>query len=875
MSRRPMPAAASRLVPWGALAALGALACSNASPADYGDPTELSRPTTIDGITAYVVSPKATDALAEPAAEIVVVAYLAGTAAPLRVRVGSDEAGERPASAEGEPGPGQRFAATLPVVHGVTRARVSIVDEAGGRARTLEVPLRYDGAAPAIAFRLESAGPMVAPCDASSRPLPGGLTASPRVCARGRVSTRGAAATAIELGVEGAKGAGTLPRADGSFEAEVALAPNRRQEVEAAIVDAAGARRATSLATVHDDLPPELVLTQPAAAPRTDAASVVVAGRVSDLNGVASLRVEAPGGGVIEVPAATPDFSVEVPLSPGPNELAVVAIDAAGNERRAGLGAERSRVLTLRPPAANRGGTSLLIDRAQMSALLDEEAQRAIALVEVPLRPAVRAALERLREPEKFGVDTSQWGPAEFNLQRLFTMSPDVADVRGTSVEELLELASGVGLPPPRMLAQLFDVGITDPFVELDGATDVMVEYLIGSHPDITRNAAGEPVLGVNLYDLFQDLHTLADRFGPSGAHPGFLSGPTESAVLLPGFRVALPVRSNLTEYEGVDASAGAKSALFLLPAGTPALELDFTSQAMQIVGLDDEPSVNLVIGVTENPAFVVGGTSQTANPDPARPGFARGNGAVWGLPPWQVERLIAEVAYQLYAPLYEANGYRQTLHFDAGSVIDAAVIDWNKGWVTISTAAGIGAPPHPQFAWDMLLEVGQVRLHDGGVAEGSAQLSFPLEGLPIGLSAAELVERVRPALQAQSAELSELIAGPSGLVTPRADVYFAPDNAGGTGFLFFRAPEDAPGDAYPYASPGFYADPTLTTKRSARGPLAGTADASHEKVSASEGQIFYFADESSDVFELRVLGPAEGGGVRVNVTPLAAGGAP
>ncbi|HEU4537541.1 MAG TPA: hypothetical protein VFS00_25655, partial [Polyangiaceae bacterium] len=405
-----------------------------------------------------------------------------------------------------------------------------------------------------------------------------------------------------------------------------------------------------------------------------------------------------------------------------------------------------------------------------------------------------------------------------------------------------------------------------------DVAADVMAEQLIGTHPGIVRDATGAPALGVSLYDLFQDLHTLAARFGPAGGHPGFLSGPTESQVVRPGFRVALPLRSNLIEYEGVDAAAGAKSTLFLLPEGRPALELDFTSDAMQIVGLDDEPSIDLVIGVTESPAFVPGGTSQTANPDPARPGFARGDGAAWALPPWQVERLIGEVAYRLYAPLFEADGYRQTLRYDAGSIVDAAVIDWHKGWVTITTAAGIGAPPHPQFAWDMLLEVSQVRLHDGGIPEGEAQLSFPLEGLPIGLDAAALVERVRPALQAQSAELSELITGPAGLVTPRADFYFAPGTDGGPGFLFFRAPADAPGDAYPYASPGFYADPALAAKRSTLAPLAGTADASHEKVAAAEGQTFYFADETAQRFELRVLGPADGGGVRVSVTPVAEG---
>jgi glucodextranase-like protein len=849
-----------------ALCALALAACGGEKAVDYGDPTELSRPTTVDGITAYVVSPRAFDALARPSAQIVVVAYLEGEPAPLRVRMGTDEGGEREAKAEGDPGPGQRFTATLPVLHGVTQARVTITDEAGTRARSLGVPLRYEGAEPAIAFRLAAGDGPGSACD-DPRPLARGITSSPRVCALGRVSTRGAAATAVEVGVNGAKGLGVVPEADGSFSAELALAPNQAQGVEAAVVDAAGAQQAALHEVVHDDQPPELVLTQPSGPPRTDAALIRIEGRASDPNGLASLRVEAPGGNVIEVPAG-PSFSVEVPLAPGDNGLAVVAVDAAANERRVDLGAQRTRVLTLRPPASNRGATSLLIDRAAFAALIDEDEQKAIKLVDVPLRATVRNALERIRDPERFGVDTGAWGQAERNLQRLLSMNPDLADMRGTSVEEMLDVAAGIGLPPARLLADLLDSGVTTPCVSLDVAADVMVEQLVGTHPNVARDEAGAPALSVSVYDVLQDLHTLSARFGPAGDHPGFLSGPTESQVLLPGFRFVLPVRSNLTEYDGVEASADAKSALFVLPAELPALELDFTSDAAQVVGLADEPAVDLVMAVAENPAFVPAGTSQTANPDPSRPGFARGNSPVWALPPWQTESLLAEIVYQAYAPHYQANGYRQTLHYDAGSIADAAVIDWNKGWVTVATAGGIGSPPHPQFAWDVLLEVAQVRLHDGGIAEGQANLAFALEKLPIGLTGDELVARIKPSLQAQAPKLSELIAGPAGLVTPRADFYFAPGDAGSGGFLFFRAPEDAPTATYPYATPGFYADARLTQKLSTKAPLAGTADAIHEKIAAGGEQTLYFADKAATVYELRVLGPADGGGVRVTLSP-------
>jgi hypothetical protein len=199
-------------------------------------------------------------------------------------------------------------------------------------------------------------------------------------------------------------------------------------------------------------------------------------------------------------------------------------------------------------------------------------------------------------------------------------------------------------------------------------------------------------------------------------------------------------------------------------------------------------------------------------------------------------------------------------LRYDAGSIKNAAVIDWNRGWVSIDTAGGIGAPPPDLYAWDLLMEVAQVRLHDNGVPEGQGDMAFSLENLSIGLTAEQLVEKLRPRLAEQETELSELFVGDLGLAESRADLFYVPAE-GGKGVLMFRAPEDSEAE-FTYPSVGFFSDSELTQKVSVTSAVEGVDDP-HEKVSAEVGKSYFACDEKGTVFEILI---AERAGDRIGV---------
>jgi hypothetical protein len=856
------------------LATLALPSCLKADPAlDYGDPTALSAPSTEAGIVAYIIEPKATAQLTAPSAPLLLAAYTTGTPRPLDVTVGTAAGAPRAAKASGSPGPGQRFAATVPLLHGTNLVSVAITTQDGKNFRKLDYALVYQGKAPGIDFKLLTPA-ADGGCDGAT-PIAHSVTAAEAVCVQGRVTTAGTAVKSIKVGTAGQQANPTDLLDGNTFLALVPLSAGEKQAVEATVQDATGAQSTARADIFQDNAPPELTLTAPGPGPtlRTDDDVITLEGEVSDDQGVAEVRVETASGGgqaaSLDAPGQpeSQPWKVDLKLVPGVNKLLLVARDVGGNVSKTPIEITSSRVHRLSAPKSNQGSTTLALDRTAMSALLKDDDQKKLKLATISLRPAVVAALGAIKEPEKHGVDTKLWGAPEHNMNTLLNMTPDTANLQGSSVQALLNIAGAVGLPPARVLAELLGLDVTSSFVALDIATDVIMEQLIGNHPNIDHDDKGQPAITVSLYDVFQDLHTIGQRFGPAGDHPGFLSGQTEAKVLEPGFRMQVPVRSNLEQYDGLDASADSKAALFVL-GGDKVLELDFSSNAFSIVGLTDEPTVDLRMTLQENPEFLHAGDQKEANPDAQHAGFYRGNSPVWQAQPWQLERIVAEIGYRQNYGLYPSGNYKNTLKYDAGSIMNAAVVQWDRGWVEISTAGGIGMPPPPQYAWDILLEVAQIRLHDGGVAEGKADLAFALKGLSIGLTADELVASVKPQLQAQSGDLSKLIAGTSGLAGSTCDLFFAPQKpAQAPGFLFFRAAGDE-GGTYAYAQPGFFADAGLTQKVSQAGPLPGTSDSTHEKLAATKGTKAFFRDNTAAVYQLEII-DADAGGASIRLTPV------
>ena len=140
-----------------------------------------------------------------------------------------------------------------------------------------------------------------------------------------------------------------------------------------------------------------------------------------------------------------------------------------------------------------------------------------------------------------------------------------------------------------------------------------------------------------------------------------------------------------------------------------------------------DEPLVDLRFALSESPVFVGVSSTRGARPDPQHAGFARGDGGAFAASPWHLEHIVAEAAYRQFQPLYADTSYARTFRYDAGAIADAAVIDWDRGWVSIATSGNLGSPPAPTYFWDVLTEIAQLRLHDGGIAEGQANMDFLL----------------------------------------------------------------------------------------------------------------------------------------------------
>ena len=616
-----------------------------------------------------------------------------------------------------------------------------------------------------------------------------------------------------------------------------------------------------STVAVQDSTPPIVAIREPADGERTAAPDILVSGQWIDVNGVAELRVESSVGAPIALPVVE-FFDVLVPLAPGENAVSVIATDVAGNVGRDERDVIRDRVVTLRGPRFD-ATTEIDLDRYALEALLTEEDRQAIELLRLELRPAIVAALRAIGDPSSHGVDTASWGTPEWNMWRLLNMTPDTADLRGTSLERMLAIGDAVGLPGPRLLAEIHDIAHTEVFLDVETLADVALEHLIGSHPNTERDGAGRVTVRVSLDDALRDMRPIGVRYGPNDGHPGFIDGETYAPTLEPAFLMSLSAESTLTEFDGLDLSTGTKDFMYR-GDDTPAVRLDFDDpDTFAVVGLVDEPEMTLRFVIQESGRFFEAGRTRSYRPA-EEAGFFLGDGDAWGASPWLLERFVAEAAYARYHDAWADSGFRQTFTYDAGSIEDIARIEWDRGWVEITTAGGLGDPPPPAYVWDTLVEIAQVRLHDGGLEEGDANLAFELT-VPIGFTADELIASLRPSLEAQAETIAERLVGAGVRVVPRADIFVDTARSGAL-VLFFRAPEDTPEIAYPYERPGFYADEDLSDLRSTVDPLAGHDDRLHHKVAPAVGDVYFAADEVGDVFRIEIVG-FDAAGLDVRVT--------
>jgi hypothetical protein len=705
----------------------------------------------------------------------------------------------------------------------------------------------------------------------------------------------------------------------------VPLVPGRSNEVVVAAYDAGGRRGEARVRLVGPSTPdrdaPVLALTSPAEGAALAAESVTVAGGAFDDDGVVEVKVRAgvpgagPGGAVAWGPyarASTSDgyatWSAELALPPGPSVLQARASDANGLagvvERAVTNGFTPSWsgeiVVPLRVRDEPAAQVDVALDRAGVDRLVDAELQKTLVLLELDPGPLLTGALAQIKnacgtawsldspDPRHdcaltplgqtfHGPDGNWQTSAEYALVRVLTMTPANVVVKGTSVEGLEGVANGailgivIGGGFNQVLADMLGIARTAEIVGTPAVVTAMRQRWMASHPALSATGGRIPV---TLYDAMHDLAPLGPRLGPAGGHPGVLdpASPPSGAVLLPSFRVVLKARSNLRWKDGVVLGAG-KEYLAVIddPTGQNApVAFDFTSPAaFQVEGIAPAPTVDLRARLRENPAFVASCVDQ-AGCKGNLPGAPFGAGSVWATPPWQLEHVIGFAARTQYAQRKYTKCLINFLGCQAR--VNVGQDGDPLGWTEFDIIFNLGDPPKDQYVWELINEVAQVALHRFSgqtVPEGSANVAFTLQDVPVGLTAQQIRDAIRPSLQAQAAALATGVLGDYAQNNGPVDVFFDRGDDGKP-YLYFVAPGDPrPAVAYGYERPGFFSSPSLEPgSKVSRREVPGSGDAAHEKLALSPGEVTAYAEDAAgQVYRLRVTTePGPGGDVRVAV---------
>ncbi|MFO7565745.1 MAG: hypothetical protein R6X02_24090 [Enhygromyxa sp.] len=501
-------------------------------------------------------------------------------------------------------------------------------------------------------------------------------------------------------------------------------------------------------------------------------------------------------------------------------------------------------------------------------------------LLDLELTPLVQNALSQLKTlpPEQ----VAELPQAARNMRTLLNITPDNVDLSGTSLEELIGLSNAVGLPPAKALADIFAIGVTDNFIPIEANTQAVVEGLIASHPatqwrqgpvDAEHPDGLWPVapnsLPITLGDVVNNFDDLAERFGPTptelGDHPGFIDAAEGFSVVEDEFAMTVKVDVNALPYKGVDltevSTASVNSIASQIETVFPIHDPDW----MRVEGLVENPSISLMtVVMNENDQFIPSGD--------AREPLPTGNSPAWDLPPWEFERVVAEMtmlAAQSIPP--------HCTEYQLGTGVQAfsACID-ESSWVEFQTFNNVGNPPPPSYAWDVVLELAQVRLHDGGLAEGEANIAFTLSDVPLGIPASTIVEEIRANMAANPLALQDLAENLTANTFGFADFYYWRPKPGGPvqwegDWLFFVTQDDIPVDdsgparPYNYANPGFFADANLGQKLSSTDEVDG--DATHEKIRVAPGDVLYVEDDTGRVYRIDVADKPSAHTIALDVT--------
>jgi hypothetical protein len=573
----------------------------------------------------------------------------------------------------------------------------------------------------------------------------------------------------------------------------------------------------------------------------------------------------------------------------------------------------------------------LKLDKAKALEVFGEDGAKKITILEVDTEPLLENAIAMIQGAcgEGWKLDNpnpnhncaltplgQSFGPnwrttPEFALVRLLTMTPANADVTGTSLEEFQKIVDAnpqlFSITFGGVLAETMRIGRTAPFVPTDQLVTSLQQQLFASHPAVTDPTGAR--MAVSLYEALNDLTPLATKLGPVGAkpwagpgeHPGILvpddgTFTTKSNVMLPEFEMRVVSDSGLRRVAGINLAKGAGD-MYVRTADAP-LTFDFTDPAkLQISGLSPNPTIDMRFAMREFSGFVPSCTDVPACKTnlPAPLGAPVGMGTVWTLPPFFLEPIVTRAAMETYnkkpafAKCYLNDGNTPPV---CQTSIDIGTSPDPVGWMVFYNNFGFGGQvipvPKPQFLWELLTEVAQVAVHDpagdgsgagapaaNNIAEGAAEPVYALRGVNIGMTADDILAKLRPTLQSQAADIADIILGRYWLNNDPIDFYYGREAPGAEPYLYFVAETDLRPDdqasttprPYRYTKPGFFSDPGLAdSARVSSKTVNGVADTAHEKYKLPRGaSTLYMQGDDGAAYRVDFYVPAKGDPVEIS----------
>ncbi len=501
-------------------------------------------------------------------------------------------------------------------------------------------------------------------------------------------------------------------------------------------------------------------------------------------------------------------------------------------------------------------------------------------LLDLNAEPLVFNALSVLKDTPTDEVYALP-GPTH-NMWKLLTMTPDNIVLDGTSLAPLIGVGKAIGLPPSLILSDLMGISANEPAISTELATRAVLNNVVATHPNaqLRRGVVTEdnpeglyPVskdsIPVYLADVVEDFKSLPVTFGPVGpnpqnpngpSHPGFITATSGLKAALDNFSMTVTVDLNASPYKGIDLTT---SVVGSVNSTASQIETVFDTSNPDWLVLEGLATTlvipELTMKIYENPAFLAGGT----NKEPAM----QGDSPVWDLPPWEFERLIMDLARlraeeipahcTIYGPQGEVDEPLEAVNvcLDTESWTEITVDESVEGSVT---------PPAPSYFWDILIEIAQVRLHDGNIAEGDADIELILRDVDVGVTTEDLVAAIKENLGNDPAALTDIAESLNDNAEGDPDFYYYqpkfsnPEDVQGD-YLYFVAPVDIRTDesnmplrAYgDYQRPGFFADEALTVKVSDKQLIDN--DTTHEKIKISTGDTLYIEDDRGQRFRLDV----------------------